>query len=225
MRVPVLEGHKLWAPTYDASLNPVVALESRMLADLLRRPISGRRFIDVACGTGRWMSHLRQYGGAVFGADASPEMLAHASYKNGLYGRLVLADAARLPFKDRFADVTLCSFAAAYFPSLGAAMAEMARITRRGGRIVLSDLHPAGVAAGWTRSFRSDESVYELEHSSPSLDEFRTAGKEANLQLRLQMDAHFGEPERLIFRAAGKAQAFAELSLTPAVWIGIWNKP
>jgi malonyl-CoA O-methyltransferase len=223
MRVPVLEGHKLWAPTYDAGLNPVVALESRMLGDLLC-PIDGQCFIDVACGTGRWMSHLRQYGGIAFGADASPEMLAEASRKRDLQGRLVLADAARLPFADEIADVTLCSFAAAYFFSLRAAIAEMARITRRGGRIVLSDLHPVGAAEGWTRSFRLGGSVYELEHSNPCLDEFRSAASEANLQLRLQMDAPFGEPERWIFRAAGKAHKFSELSLIPAVWIGIWNK-
>lgn len=223
MRVPALEGHRLWASTYDNGLNPVVALEGRMLANLLR-PIDGQYFVDVACGTGRWTSYLRQNGGIVFGADASPEMLAQARCKKDLQGRLVLADAKSLPFRDRVADVTVCSFAAAYFQSLTAAMAEIARITRRGGRVIFSDLHPAGVTAGWTRSFRLDGSVYEMEHSNPSLDEFRTAGREANLQLQIQIDASFGDPERLIFRAAGKAQMFSELSLVPAVWIGIWNK-
>ena len=223
MRVPALEAHRLWASTYDVELNPVVALESRTLADLLC-PIDSQHFIDVACGTGRWMTHLRQRGGFVFGADASPEMLAQACCKRNLHGRLVLAEAACLPFQDRVADMTLCSFAAGYFPSLRAAMAEMARITKRGGRIVLSDLHPAGIAAGWTRSFRLGGSVYEIEHSNPSLDEFRSAGREASLQLRIQIDASFGDPERLIFRAAGKAHMFAELSVVPAVWIGIWNK-
>lgn len=221
MRVPALEGHRLWASTYDAVLNPVIALERRMLADLLC-PIERQSFVDVACGTGRWMTHLRQHGGTVFGADVSPEMLAQASSKK-LHGRLVLADAASLPFGDRVADATLCSFAAAYFPSLTLAMAEMARITRRGGRVVISDLHPAGMAAGWTRSFRLGRSIYEIEHSNPSLDEYRAAGQEANLQLHIQIDACFGDSERLIFRSAGKAQMFAELSRVPAVWIGIWN--
>jgi ubiquinone/menaquinone biosynthesis C-methylase UbiE len=223
MRVSALEGHRLWASTYDAGLNPVVALESRLLSDLLC-PINGQSFVDVACGTGRWMTHLRERGASVFGADASPEMLAQACQKKTLRGRLVLADAGNLPLLDRIADVTLCSFAAAYFTSLKAVMGEMARITRRGGRVVLSDLHPAGIAAGWTRSFRLHGSVYEMEHFNPSLDEFRAAGRDANLHLHIQIDASFGDAERLIFRSAGKAHMLAELSRVPAVWIGIWNK-
>lgn len=223
MRVPVLEGHSLWASTYDTALNPVIALESRMLANLLC-PIDRQCFLDVACGTGRWTTYLRQRGGSTFGVDASPEMLSEARSKNNLHGRLVLANAASLPFRDRVADVTLCSFAAGYFTSLNRTLAEMARVTRHGGRVILSDLHPASIAAGWTRSFRLNGSVYEMEHFSPSLDEFRNAGTEANLQLHIQIDASFGDPERAIFRAAGKAQVFAELSLVPAVWIGIWHK-
>jgi ubiquinone/menaquinone biosynthesis C-methylase UbiE len=194
-----------------------------MLAGVLG-PVEGECFVDVACGTGRWMTHLDQYGGVVFGADASPEMLSEATSKRNLTGRVVLADAASLPFRERVAGVTLCSFAAAYFPSLKTAMIEMARITRTGGRVVLSDLHPAAIARGWTRSFRLDGLVYEIEHFNPSLDDFHTAAKEAKLQLHMQIDATFGDPERFIFRAAGKAHTFAELSLIPAVWIGIWTK-
>jgi ubiquinone/menaquinone biosynthesis C-methylase UbiE len=171
------------------------------------------------------MTHLCRHGASVFGADASREMLARARGKRSLRGRLALADAASLPFCDRAADVTLCSFAAAYFSSLKAAVREMARITARGGRVIVTDLHPAGIAAGWTRSFRVHGSVYEMEHLNLSLDEFRAAGRDAGLHLHIQMDASFGEPERLIFRAAGKAQTFADLSNVPAVWIGVWNKP
>lgn len=224
MRVSPLEGHRLWAPTYDQGLNPIVALEGRLLSDLLY-PIEGKRIIDVACGTGRWMTHLRQHGASTFGVDASAEMLLQAQRKRLPCGRLVQADARCLPFRDGAADVTLCSFGAAYFSSLKAAVGEMARITVRGGRVALSDLHPSGIAAGWTRSFRINGSVYEMDHFNPSVDEFRAAGREANLDLQIQVDASFGDPERLIFRAAGKAHIFSNLERIPAVWIGIWKKP
>jgi ubiquinone/menaquinone biosynthesis C-methylase UbiE len=223
MRVSALEGHRLWAPTYDAALNPVVALESRIMADLLR-PISTKCFVDVGCGTGRWMLYVRECGAHAFGADASLEMLEQASRKRLLEGKLALADAGKLPFRSGAADVTICAFSAAYFPSLKNAVAEMARITKYGGRIVLSDLHPAGIAAGWTRSFRLGASVYEMEHLNPSLDEFHAAGREAGLHLHMQVEATFGDPERLIFRTAGREHMFAALSSVPAVWIGIWNK-
>ena len=223
MRVWALEGHRLWASSYDLGPNPVLALESRIVADLLC-PIAGKRFIDVACGTGRWTAYLGEHGASPFGADACLDMLAQAGQKRFLRGRLVRADAGGLPFRAGIADVVLCSFAAAYFPCLKAAVEEMARVTRKGGRIILSDLHPAGISAGWTRSFRLGSSVYEMEHSNPSLDEFRTAAQDAGLHLHMQVEAAFGAPERLIFRAAGKEHKFAELSTVPAIWIGIWNK-
>ncbi len=223
MRISALEGHRLWAPTYDAGLNPVIALESRIMTDLLC-PIVGKRFIDVACGTGRWTAYIRERGASVLGVDTSPDMLAEADRKGVLHGRLVRADAGNLPFRNCAADVVLCSFAAAYFSSLKNAMAEMARVTAHGGRIILSDLHPAAISAGWKRSFRVRESVYEMEHLNPSLDEFRAAGQEAGLHLHIRMEAAFGEPERLILRAAGKEHLFGELRSVPAVWIGIWNK-
>ncbi len=223
MVVSAQEGHRLWAQTYDTALNPVLALESRTLADLLC-PVSGGCFIDVACGTGRWMQYLGKRGACAFGVDLSAEMLAQADGKRALRGKLVLADAGGLPFRDYAADATICSFAASYFPSLKQAVAEMARITRRGGQVIVSDLHPAAISAGWTRSFRLGEFVYEMEHSNPSLDEFLAAGYAASLQLDMQVEACLGDPERPIFRIAGKEHMFAELSRVPAIWIGIWNK-
>jgi SAM-dependent methyltransferase len=224
VRVSVIEGHRLWAPTYDAGLNPLLALETRVLAGVLC-PIATKCFVEVACGTGRWMAHLCERGGSVFGADFCSEMLAQASRKPLLKGRLVLAEAMDLPFRNRIADVALCSFAAGYFSSLGRAVSEMARVTKRGGRVIISDLHPAGVAAGWTRSFRVGPSVYEMEHSAFSLHQLREAGQQADLHLQMQLETCLGNPERPLFRTAGKEHIFAEMTAVPAVWIGVWKKP
>lgn len=224
MRVSALEGHRLWAPYYDADTNPVLALESRALRALLS-PIASKRFIDVACGTGRWMAYLRERGATVFGIDFCVEMLGEAERKPFLCGRSAVGEAASLPFNSDVADAALCSFAAGYFPDLERAVTEMARITKRGGRVIISDLHPEGVAAGWRRSFHFGSGVYEMEHFSPSVDDLRTAAECAGLQLHIQIEAHFGERERRLFRAAGKEQMFPKLAATPAVWMGIWIKP
>jgi ubiquinone/menaquinone biosynthesis C-methylase UbiE len=221
--VSALEGHRLWAPAYDADPNPVLALESRVLGEKLE-PIPQRRFVDIACGTGRWMSYIQQRGGTVFGIDLSGEMLAEARRKSRLRGSLALADAACLPFRTGFADVTLCSFAAGYLPHLNDCFAELARITIAGGNVIVSDLHPQGIALGWTRSFRAGTTHYEMQHFSPTVDRLRAAGAFAGLTFQQDLDVYFGEEERQLFVASGKEARFASVRMIPAVWIGVWVK-
>ncbi len=163
MRMSALEGHRLWASSYDSTLNPVLALETRMLKQLLC-PVASTCFIDVACGTGRWMTYVRRQGAKVFGIDFCAEMLAEAERKPELSGRSALAEASRLPFRSRIADIVLCSFAAGYLPHLNRALAEMAIILKPRGKLIISDLHPAAISAGWTRSFRRGDLVIEMQH-------------------------------------------------------------
>jgi hypothetical protein len=101
----------------------------------------------------------------------------------------------------------------------------MARITRPGGAVAISEFHPEAVAAGWTRSFRAGGTAYRIEHYDRSGEQLRCEARRAGLEIEVQLDEHFGEPERAIFRAAGKAGVFDAARGIPAVWIGIWKKP
>ena len=223
MRVSVLEGHRLWASSYDTSINPLLALEDRVLPGLLP-PAAANLFIDVACGTGRWMTYLRQRGAAVFGVDFCPEMIAEANKKQLLRNRVVLGDAATVPFANGIADISLCSFAAGYFCDLHSTMCEIARVTSGGGKVILSDLHPARLRDGWTRSFRLGDSVYEMEHADSSIDEFLRAAACAGLRVQATLEVCFGPEERALFQMAGKEHLFEQFRRIPALWIGIWIK-
>jgi malonyl-CoA O-methyltransferase len=224
MRVSPLEAHEIWAPQYDSDINPLLALEIRSLIGLLG-PLASKRFLDVACGTGRWMRYLKEHGATVFGADLSEAMLRAGTWCDVGVDRRVQAEATLLPFPDYFADTTLCAFAAGYFPDLDAAFGELARVTRPGGRVIVTDLHPSAIDAGWTRSFRADSRLYEIDHFAHTGNDFRRAGGKAGLTLCRRLDAHFSDPERELFQAAGKEQVFQVVRRVPAVWIGVWRKP
>jgi ubiquinone/menaquinone biosynthesis C-methylase UbiE len=211
--VSAAEGHRVWAPTYDDGLNPLLALEERILG-----PLHASTAIDVGCGTGRWTARLN-----AFGIDRSPEMLRRASRNPSLCGHLLLADAAALPFASGVSDLTLCSFAVSYISDLPAATCEMVRVTKCGGQVIVTDLHPDAVAAGWTRSFRAGGTIYEMEHRPTAVVETIEAMRRFGLLLAHQHEACFGEPERPIFEAARKS--LDEVAGIPAVWIGIWTKP
>jgi SAM-dependent methyltransferase len=221
MLVSAREGHRIWSASYHATPNPLLALEARLLPEFIG-PVAFRRVVDVAFGTGRWAARLAECGADVIGIDFCAEMLDCAPAR--VRSRLVLADAARLPIAPETADLTICSFAAAYFPDLERTVSEMARITKPGGRLVISDLHPAGVAAGWTRSFRADRVVYEMEHFGYSLEQMNCAARRSQLELDSERHACFGEPERAIFESAGKAENWNAVSEVPALWIGSWRK-
>jgi ubiquinone/menaquinone biosynthesis C-methylase UbiE len=223
MRVSAIEGHRNWAPTYDTGPNPLLALETRVLSEKLS-PFDAPRFLDVACGTGRWMQWARQRGSRVFGIDFCAEMLAEALRKPDLAGCLGLADACHVPVADGATDLTLCSFALGYLPSLQPAIAELARVTRKGARVVITDLHPDALAAGWTRSFRSHGQSYEIDHHAHSIAAWHSAAASAGLTLDWRLETPFAEPEQEIFRRAGKESLFPELSRVPALLAMSWIK-
>src|SRR5262249_59888507 len=78
--VSASEAYRLWAATLDAEGNALVALETRYLTPMLGG-LHGKRFLDVACGTGRWLLHAHAQGAIVAGVDFCREMLLQAGTK------------------------------------------------------------------------------------------------------------------------------------------------
>lgn len=224
MRVAALEGHRIWSETYDEAPNPLLALEERVLAPWLE-PWTGRRLVDVGCGTGRWMAHAQPCGARVAGVDLCHEMLLRAASKSRLTGHLARGSAECLPLASATADLVVCSFALGYVADARAAIREMARICDRGGRVVVSDLHPEALEAGWKRAFRSGDAAFEIEHFPHPTPVLLEAASGAGLRLERTAAACFGDPERAIFSRAGKERVFDEASRLPAVWIAAWIKP
>src|SRR5947209_9019263 len=101
MLVSAQEGYRLWAPGYDRTPNPVLALETRIMRDRIG-PLKGKLFLDAGVGTGRWMAYAHAAGARTFGIDLSAEMLARAS------GSLIRGDICRLPLADCCMDLAMC---------------------------------------------------------------------------------------------------------------------
>ncbi len=222
VRVSVSEGYRLWSQTYDFEPNPLLALEFRILTGKLL-PLKGKVFLDVGCGTGRWMAYAASMGAKPVGVDLSFEMLSAARLKVQLGGRLIRAHGCDLPLPDQFADLVISSFSVGYTDCLGRQLQELNRVARRGARIVVSDLHPRACQLGWRRSFRYKSQVYEIEHRCYAVDQLLEAGRTAGMTLRDVLEPHFGEPEYRTMREAGKAGSIDEVSSVPAVLAVEWE--
>jgi demethylmenaquinone methyltransferase/2-methoxy-6-polyprenyl-1,4-benzoquinol methylase len=107
-------------------------------ADLAQvRP--GSRALDVATGTGDLALELSRRGAEVTGLDFSPEMLRIARQKGpGL--RWTAGSALALPFRDDEFDAATVGFGARNFGDLDRGLAEMARVVRPGGRVVVLEI-------------------------------------------------------------------------------------
>jgi hypothetical protein len=112
-----------------------------------------------------------------------------------------------------------------YFRDVKKAFHEFARVAARGAYIAISDLHPAAISAGWTRSFRASGVSYEIDHICHSLAEIDEAGHRAGLRNLFRQTAYLGQPDLAIFRRNGKAKVFTEVSETPALYLHTWKKP
>ena len=221
--VEPLEGYRLWAETYDEDPNPLLALEHRVLLGELGS-LAGKRVLDVACGTGRWMATAQRRGATPLGIDLSKAMLSQAERKDQLAGRLALADACCLPMADEAVDIVICSFALRSMASVRVAIAELSRVAKHGGRVIVSDLHPDTAQLPWRSTFRNGTRVYEVAQHRYDVDEYLQAGREAGLQLLRRLAPRFGEPEREIFQRAGRKGQFESARRVPAVAILIWER-
>jgi ubiquinone/menaquinone biosynthesis C-methylase UbiE len=100
--------------------------------------------LDVACGAAHASEPIAPRVRQVVGIDLTPALLELGARRLRDAGtRNVLlqeADAEALPFLDESFDVVFCRGSLHHFADPQRAVAEMARVCRRGGRVVLLDL-------------------------------------------------------------------------------------
>ena len=102
-------------------------------------PVDGLGVLDVGCGTGRMTDVLARNGANVVGLDLDAAMLAVAAQRTP--APLTLGDAAALPIRDASFDVTVAVTLCEFVADVGAVFAELARVTRPGGRFVVGSLN------------------------------------------------------------------------------------
>lgn len=103
------------------------------------RVVPGDRVLDLGCGPGDGADLIHELGGTAIGLDYSTGMLRTASARPALSGRLLRADAGRLPFADGAFDKLVCTNSFHHYPEHLAALREMRRVLRPGGVLSLVD--------------------------------------------------------------------------------------
>lgn len=130
--------------TFDTarSMNAIPAYKRRTFALLDPRP--GDQILDVGCDSGDDARTIAKLvgGGRVVGVDLSAEVIADAqrrSERSGLPVEFHVADAHRLEFPDASFDACRSDRTFQHLKDTRQALRELIRVTRPGGRIVVSD--------------------------------------------------------------------------------------
>ena len=202
---PVLEpaaAYALWADDYPPyAHNPLMLAEERAMLALLPGDLGGSRVLDAGCGSGRYLIHARRRGARqTVGVDLSLEMLARArsselevlsfEVSNASNSKLkahnltlIQASLDAIPLRSGWADITICGLTLGHLQDLRAPLAELARVTRGGGRLLCSDFHPIGRDLGWRREFSVSGQRYAVRHTWHLNDDWRRAAAASGLEI------------------------------------------
>ena len=183
-------------------------LEEEAMLRLLPAGLAGCGCLDLACGSGRYLCHLRRrHPERLAGLDMSAAMLAQARLPG-----LAQADLLALPCASESVDLITCGLAVGHLPDLRSVILEMGRVLRPGGLAIYSDLHPAATRAGWKRTFTVDHGpTFRLEQYLHELPDHIRTCRQAGLSVTAVLEPALGHrapsgraatlPEVLVLRA------------------------
>jgi SAM-dependent methyltransferase len=142
-------GEREWT-RFEDGRTPSVSIATHT-AYLERFVQAGDRVLDAGCGPGRFTMELARLGARIVAADLSPGQLEQhrrrtADIEDAIEARIV-ADVTRLPFTDGEFDITVCYGGALSYVLDRApdAVSELARVTRRGGHVLVSAMTLVGI--------------------------------------------------------------------------------
>ncbi|QUY63422.1 bifunctional demethylmenaquinone methyltransferase/2-methoxy-6-polyprenyl-1,4-benzoquinol methylase UbiE [Gulosibacter molinativorax] len=144
-----VSGHyDLTNDVLSVGVTPYWRLKTRQEID----PHPGQKVLDVACGTGTVSRILADHGSTVTGLDFSQGMINQAIERHGDQPNITFqqGDATDLPFEDDTFDVTTVSFGIRNVQEPKKALAEMLRVTKPGGKILVCEFsHPTNGLVRW----------------------------------------------------------------------------
>jgi malonyl-CoA O-methyltransferase len=142
-------GYDRWAEVYDSEDNPLVLLEETYIPQLIGN-VAGPTVADIGCGTGRYAIRLAAGGAKVTALDFSEGMLERARAKSRSETvKFITHDLAQpFPLGSSSLDRVLCCLVLDHIADLKSFFAELRRICKPDGFVVISVMHPAMMLRG-----------------------------------------------------------------------------
>ncbi len=132
--------YKIWSPIYDRIFNSGVFLKARRQIFEQIPFYSGQKVLFVGVGTGADLELISTSDLNITAIDFSPDMLNRAREKfNNSPIKFIEMDAQDMEFKDETFDYVVGSLILSVVPNAGKCLAEMARVLKKDGKIIIFD--------------------------------------------------------------------------------------
>jgi SAM-dependent methyltransferase len=128
----------------DATVDPTKVSYDRPAILAMAGDVRGKRVLDLGCATGELAAAFAERGATVVGLDLNPRLVQRARERHGGAAEFRGADiGAPMPFLEPASfDVVAASLVLHYLADWAPTLAELARVLRPGGLLVLSTHHP-----------------------------------------------------------------------------------
>jgi ubiquinone/menaquinone biosynthesis C-methylase UbiE len=216
-----------WPQKYDQWFeSPIGRLvreyESRLLLEMAR-PAEGERILDVGCGTGVFTHDLLAAGARVTGLELSLPMLRRAGKKaSGLPFSMIQGDMRALPVADGSFDKTVSVTAIEFIEDARGAVAELFRVTRPGGLIVVACLNSLSPWAVRRRAAAQEgRSIFRHARFRSPREMAALAPAPALIRAAIHFQKHDDSEQARSVEAEGEAQGLD----TGAFLVVRWEKP
>lgn len=216
-----------WTDKYDAWFTTEVGryvktYETELLLELLD-PLPGEHILDAGCGTGIFTADVLDHGPKVTGLDISAPMVTRAGAKlKSLDFDAACADICALPFADSTFDKVFSMTAIEFIADGTGAIAELNRVVKSGGTVVVTTLNSlSGWAANRREKARHGHSLFqEIIFRSP--DDMRLLIPEKAL---IKTAIHFQQDSAAEHIPYLEEQARRKQLDTGAFLAAKWHKP
>jgi len=131
------DPYEQWFQTPIGAL--VKSVELEWVMNLLQ-PQAGEKILDAGCGSGIFTQPIAEKGAQITGIDISQPMLDHAQKRLPNY-EFLAADICDLPFADEMFEKTVSITALEFIENGEQAIAELFRVTKPGGLVVVATLN------------------------------------------------------------------------------------
>ncbi len=126
-----------WIDTVHNDTNRTLVLDAPMLVEC--GEVVGKQVLDVGCGEGRFCRMLSERGAQVTGIDPTSSLIEEARRKDSR-SEYRIASGESLPFTDASFDLVVNYLVLIDILDFRSAIAEMARVTKPGGKLVVANL-------------------------------------------------------------------------------------
>ncbi|MEH6825495.1 MAG: class I SAM-dependent methyltransferase [Motiliproteus sp.] len=213
------DPYERWFQTPIGVLVKTVELEL-----LLRqvRPHAGEHILDAGCGSGIFTAPLVERGARITGLDLSLPMLdrARSRLRDEMF---VAADMGALPFADATFDKTVSITALEFIENGQKALAELFRVTRPGGRVIVATLNSRSpwAARRQARAEQDEASVFNQAWFRSPEELLALAPVPGSTQSAVHFDKDCDPSEALDIERRGRVAGRDD----GAFLVGCWRKP